>query len=619
MCVTTCLAITESLDNNGKCMEALTTEYLNTSEKKNKIDIGQQLCLSLLDSGQFSEVRKYGNEMLALLEESPDKIVEMQINLWMGVSCHNQGEIGKAKEYYERHLQIAEEIYDDEDILYGYLNLAYVERTTSSIQKAMDYYFKAVEICQKISDEEKLISVYKHIAVAYTSTKNYTFALDYFKRAIKLDKSRFQTDEIAYYMSELYFDIKDYALALGYQRRALECFVKKENTHYVISSLYMMAQIYLVKNDYNKALEHAIQAHNYFNNYENILLFANLCILTGKIFTYKEDYFNAQQYFHKFTEIENSIEFDEVFFYYYECFFMYNASIGNYQEAFNYQTKYLNLKNKMFEEEMSKNLSLATANFEYEQKKKEAEMYKEKNSIIERQNIELQQLHNEKVNLMNTISHDLKNYIGATMQALEMACLKDSNLKINKYISISEKSNIRALNLVKEILYSSKLEASPNALNLHLCNLNELIKENEDTLVMRGNNKNINIFFEYAASSLMVMIDKDKWNRIFENLTTNAIKFTHVNGNIKITTKRIENQACVIIKDTGIGIEKENISKLFLSFSGIGRKGTQGEESTGLGLSIVKKLIELHGGTIDVTSEIGAGTEFTLKFNIKEN
>ena len=220
----------------------------------------------------------------------------------------------------------------------------------------------------------------------------------------------------------------------------------------------------------------------------------------------------------------------------------------------------------------------------------------------------------EKDNLMNTISHDLKNYIGAATQALELYTLKDPSLKENKYLQMSMTSNNRALNLVTEILYSTKLEATKDSVVLKQYNMNDVIAESENVFTMRANNKNIKVVFEYANEPLNVVLDMDKWNRIFENLTTNAIKFTDKEGTVTIKTQSAGENVKISVKDSGIGISEENIPKLFKQFSGVGRKGTAGEESTGIGLSIVKKLIEIQNGTIEVKSEVGKGTEFTIIF-----
>ena len=103
--------------------------------------------------------------------------------------------------------------------------------------------------------------------------------------------------------------------------------------------------------------------------------------------------------------------------------------------------------------------------------------------------------------------------------------------------------------------------------------------------------------------------------RVFNNLLSNAYKFTPEKGKIFTHVKGDQDWIIVSIEDSGIGIPEKSIENLFNEFSGAGRTGLQGEKSTGLGLSIVKKIIDEHNGYIDVKSTEGKGTTFTIKFS----
>ncbi|MCL1826419.1 MAG: HAMP domain-containing histidine kinase [Candidatus Cloacimonetes bacterium] len=215
--------------------------------------------------------------------------------------------------------------------------------------------------------------------------------------------------------------------------------------------------------------------------------------------------------------------------------------------------------------------------------------------------------------LLNTISNELKNYIVATNQAMEQATINQPALSNDKYILLAMKSNTKALDLVQEILYSAKIVAAKETLNLKPFDLNEIVEDAEDIFYMRAANKHIEVVGQYSDAALNVLLDFDKWTRIYENLTTNAIKFTDDKGAITVKTYSEDDHAVFSIKDSGIGIPPENLAKLFSGASDVSRKGTAGEESTGLGLTIVKKLVDLHNGTIEVKSKVGEGTEFIVK------
>ena len=123
--------------------------------------------------------------------------------------------------------------------------------------------------------------------------------------------------------------------------------------------------------------------------------------------------------------------------------------------------------------------------------------------------------------------------------------------------------------------------------------------------------KNIEIETEYLSENIQCLLNEDKFQRVIDNLVINAIKFTHKDGKIYIKIENINGVAHISIQDTGDDL----IDKLFKQYSKAGRKGTSGEESTGLGLYIVKTILDKHNATIEVTSEIGKGSLFLIKIN----
>jgi two-component system phosphate regulon sensor histidine kinase PhoR len=211
------------------------------------------------------------------------------------------------------------------------------------------------------------------------------------------------------------------------------------------------------------------------------------------------------------------------------------------------------------------------------------------------------------------ISHDLKNYVGSIQMAINIAKVKDKHLSENKYMKISGDMSEKALTLVKDLLYNNKMDLNNESLELIKHDINLTLNNTKDEFIFRAMNKNIKMDFRLTQKPLYSMVDIGKLHRIIENLCTNAIKFTHSNGTIRISTNCCDKFAEIRVSDSGIGIDSENIDKLFNRFTDASRKGTAGEESTGLGLYIVKRLVELHKGSIEVLSEIGKGTEFIVR------
>jgi signal transduction histidine kinase len=115
----------------------------------------------------------------------------------------------------------------------------------------------------------------------------------------------------------------------------------------------------------------------------------------------------------------------------------------------------------------------------------------------------------------------------------------------------------------------------------------------------------------------IIYADVNMFSTVLRNLTFNAIKFTHENGEISIYTKKKKNFYEVTVKDTGVGIPRENIKKIFRVDSNLSTRGTNGEKGTGLGLIVCKELIEKHHGKIWVESVVGKGSEFKFTLPMK--
>lgn len=188
--------------------------------------------------------------------------------------------------------------------------------------------------------------------------------------------------------------------------------------------------------------------------------------------------------------------------------------------------------------------------------------------------------------------------------------------KARHYLNVMNHSAQLGLTLVKDILTSSRLEVSEYELVLNEHDFVQYISYFEYTLSLLAQSKNIFFSINYLTDQVMVNLNSEKFSQVINNLVSNSIKFTSREGKIELSVNkvRIKNQtyAEMCIKDSGIGIEKDQLPLLFDKFTRAGRKGTEGESSTGLGLSIVKRIVELHHGMIEVESEVGVGTLFKV-------
>ena len=600
-------------------VQKLVNRFESEDDKLLKVELGFNLLEKLINNGQYNDVQRYGYKILDLVIELDHKEYLIMILIEIGNSHILQGEYTKSTEFFERAFFLADEIKDHYHLAKIYYHLSILETYNSNLNAALNFAFDAVKKAEEFGYNDILEYTYHHIGEIYTELNKFEYALEYYKKSINITDREHRFGKF-WSLGKLYNDMGEYTIALGYLKRALSYYEKHFDFHKHISCYLLMSEVYLKRNKYALAIKSAEVALRKSSENHLEVYYANAVLALAEIYLCKKNFKKANHYFNAFKKKEKIIQNKKTLLEFYYKFAQYNKRIKNYPIAYEYIEKYIKLKDFILDKEMMTRINFLTENHEFEQKKKEAEIFRLKNvelvksnKLIEEKNEELMELNEINSNLMYSISHDLKNYLGSIQMALETAITKDNMLGENKFINLIKLSNQRALNLVKDMLYSKKIELTEQSIQLTSMNINDFVNAIEEDLLIRAKNKNIELNIEYHCEPLICMIDDDKFHRIIDNLFTNALKFTHNNGKIQIRTEKDNNNAKFSIKDSGIGIPKENIPKLFQKFSGIGRKGTAGEESTGLGLSIVNRLVEMHNGTIIVESEIGNGSTFVVK------
>lgn len=220
------------------------------------------------------------------------------------------------------------------------------------------------------------------------------------------------------------------------------------------------------------------------------------------------------------------------------------------------------------------------------------------------------------------VSHDFRSPLTSIKGYLE--AILDGTIpaeKQEKYLNIIISETERLTKLTNNILSLNSMETRRNRLNLSSFDITQAIKKTLDTFEGTCKNKGIKFELEFVEQNIPVIGDLDKITQVLYNLVDNAIKFSNHNSTIKIHVSERGDKAFVSIKDTGIGIPKESINKIWERFYKTDQSRGKDKKGTGLGLSIVKEIIKAHEENIDVISTEGAGTEFifSLKRDIQDS
>jgi signal transduction histidine kinase len=231
---------------------------------------------------------------------------------------------------------------------------------------------------------------------------------------------------------------------------------------------------------------------------------------------------------------------------------------------------------------------------------------KKQQSQLKEQNIELLRINEEKNKILGIAAHDIRNGIGSILSFSQLLN-ENQNLKSNykresKFIEIICKSSENLINLLNNILDISKIESGTITLSPVIQDYKAFVSERVRLIEYIAHNKEIEIETDFKTNRPNIQFDSIYLQEAIDNLLSNAIKYSHPKSKIKISIYDKNDFIITEVTDSGVGIPADEISKLFNVFSKTSSKPTLNEASTGLGLAIAKKIIDLHQGTIGVNS-----------------
>ncbi|MFH1837145.1 MAG: HAMP domain-containing sensor histidine kinase, partial [Candidatus Omnitrophota bacterium] len=233
---------------------------------------------------------------------------------------------------------------------------------------------------------------------------------------------------------------------------------------------------------------------------------------------------------------------------------------------------------------------------------------------LEKKAEELKALDKLKSEFISTVSHELRTPLTIIRESVAQVLdglLGETTKEQREFLSVGLEDIDRLGRIINNLLDISKIERGKMEIKREKINLAEILDSAETTFMPIAKNKNIEIKAVYSQDEILVYAEKDKIIQVFNNLIGNALKFTD-KGGITISAVEKKNKVECAVSDTGRGIKKEDVPKLFSKFQQFGRTAGAGEKGTGLGLAISKAIIELYEGKIKVESDIGKGTTFTF-------
>ena len=233
--------------------------------------------------------------------------------------------------------------------------------------------------------------------------------------------------------------------------------------------------------------------------------------------------------------------------------------------------------------------------------------------------IHLESIRNE---FFGNISHEFKtplNIILGIVQLIDKNIELDNITKENliRHVDIMKQNSYRLLRLVNNLIDISRIDIGYYNLQPSNYNIVKVVEDITLSIAEYVKHKKINLIFNTDVEEITLACDPDKIERVMLNLLSNAIKYTDDNGDIYVSLNKVNEDVVVSVKDSGVGIPNDKLELIFDRFGQANDILSRRCEGSGIGLSIVKSIVEMHGGKIDVFSEIGKGSEFVFNIPIK--
>ena len=228
-----------------------------------------------------------------------------------------------------------------------------------------------------------------------------------------------------------------------------------------------------------------------------------------------------------------------------------------------------------------------------------------------------------KNNYFVNLSHELRTPLNVilSMEQLIRSLVKSGkkidNDKMEDYMNTLGGNSKRLLNLINNIIDTSKIDSGAYKLNKEEVDIVCLVEDTALSMVELARSKNIDLIVDPEVEELSISCDRLDIERCIVNLIGNAIKFTESEGSIIVTVSELDDKVKITVKDTGVGIDEKYHNSIFDRFGQVYDVSSEEFGGSGLGLTLTKNLINLHGGEISVVSKVGEGSEFIIILPIK--
>ncbi len=563
-------------------------EILQESESNFNIEFKTKSLLNIaityLILGNYTESLKYFKDSFNTQYAVKNRYLQAEILRGMAVNYSRTYNYKEALKYYHLSENASIESGNIVNLHMVYLNFGSLYSRFKLHNRSLAYTIKSLEIAKKIDSEESMQESLMAIGACNYLLGNVKEGLEYFNKLLGYSVSKFSEANALYFLSMMNFDKGNTAEALKLTLRQID--VSEKNNYHEFNALgyRLLGDIKFKDSAYEEALEYYDRAADILDKIGEIQV--KFSIIKRKIDSYE-----------KLGNLE-----------------MVNSL---YKHLYSSHTEHL---------EKNVQLKIEQIDFEFETEKIRCEIDKEKEinlklskalGEVNELNCKLKKLHEEKNNLLSIVAHDLRNPIQSILSSTKLInSSKNETDLVDELVDNIKEQSKRMVNLINSLIDYKAIESGIIKLNISEFFINDIFLKLEKNNYVLAINKEIIIHNENLLQYEVIKTDFDILYRVLENLLTNSIKFSPKGSNIYLRSIKTSDSFIFEIEDQGPGFTENDRKKLYSNFAKLSAKPTGNEHSTGLGLSIVKKLCNILGAEIKLDSEPDKGAKFIIKIKM---
>lgn len=501
-------------------------------------------------------------------------------NIHMGIVNRYQRQFERSLSYYQEAALVAEENGYDTLTASIWGNMGNVYHDLNQLDEALDYHKRSLEVNRRLGDNQGVGNSLHNIGLIYREKELFEKALEYQQQSLQLDLELGNKTNIGISYLDfagIYLEMKDFDKALINADKALAIAEEIKSGRIKSRVLGYLPMIYAAQGDVEKALAFNVQYRDLMDSLQAASLAEQIAEAETKYGTeQKERQLDAQ---------ENDLSRQRQFIAGLLLVFALVAILT-----------YL-LFNRYKLQQSNRQLKL-----EHQQLK------------LEQETAQIRQMNEMKSRFFANISHEFRTPLN-----LILAPLRQHSANIpGKEIGMMRRNADRLLRLVNQLLDLSKVEVGMLTLDKRIIEVSSFLQNLAQSFVPLASSKGIEYQINIPERDYLIESDPDKLEKIIYNLLSNAFKFTPSGGKVAIHVLIAQkNRLRLSVSDTGIGIAEEMRDKIFDRFYQVDSSHTRAYEGTGIGLALTKELIELFDGEIEMESQEGQGSVFTISIPIQ--